>query len=263
MSDVAAEWNPNDPDQPRVFYDLGAWTFDQQAELASQLADTEVPHTWDGTELVVPESAEQAADLAIAEVEIRLGMELDVDDSPAALDGADGDGDDDVEVVMHVPLAPDVAATEYDLGEWGKLDHLSAARALADAGIAFRWDGSTLLVATVDEATVEPILDGIEVTGADGEDRGRLPFETLTTFFLAGERLKRNPLDADGLEQLLAALDVADPDAPPYGVQPALWQRTCELAEELADALAGDDEPDEHDALDIASELHDLLRPFI
>lgn len=261
MSDVAAEWNPNDPDQPRVFYDLSGWTFDQQAELAAQLADTEVPHTWDGTELVVPEHAEQAADLAIAEVEMRLGIDDgddgdELDDADEAAEGAD-------DVVLHVELTGDVTATEYDLGEWGRLDHLTAARALADAGIAFRWEGSTLLVATADEATVEPLLDGIEVTGDDGDAAERLPFETLTTFFLAGERLKRNSLDPDGLEQLLAALDVADPSAPPYGVEPALWKKTCDLAEELADALAGDDEPDEHDALDIAQELYDLLRPFV
>nr|MBA2321499.1 ComF family protein [Deltaproteobacteria bacterium] len=72
---------------------------------------------------------------------------------------------------------------------------------------------------------------------ATGEDAGQLPFETLTTFFLAGERLQKNPLDADGLEELLAATEVADPASPPYGVQPRLWEQTCALAERLADAL--------------------------
>jgi hypothetical protein len=261
VTETPVDWNPDDPDQPRVFYDLSGWTFDQQAELAAQLADTEVPHSWDGSELVVPEQAEQAADLAIAEVEMRLGIESSDDGTvnrPAVAD----DDEDDMSVV-HLELGHDVPSTEYDLADWGRLDHLTAARALADAGIAFRWEGSTLLVATTDEDRVEPLLDGVEVTGEDGDTAERLPFETLTTFFLAGERLKRNPLDANGLEELLAALDVADPVSPPYGVEPALWRRTCELAEELADALAEDDEPDERDALEIAEELHDLLRPFV
>ena len=33
------DWNPNDPDATRVHYDLAMWSFDQQAELASDLAE--------------------------------------------------------------------------------------------------------------------------------------------------------------------------------------------------------------------------------
>jgi hypothetical protein len=95
------------------------------------------------------------------------------------------------------------------------------------------------------------------------DDGERLPFETLTTFFLAGVRLQKNPMDADGLEQLVAAIEVADPTKPPYGVDLRLWQRTCELADELAGALADNDEPDHDETVAVAGELHDLLRPFI
>ena len=66
-----------------------------------------------------------------------------------------------------------------------------------------------------------------------------------------------------GLEQLLDALDVAEPARPPYGVDPRLWARTCELADELAGALADDDEPDHDEAASLAAELHELLRPFV
>ena len=91
----------------------------------------------------------------------------------------------------------------------------------------------------------------------------RLPFETLTTFFLAGERLQKNTLDPDGLDDLLAAVEVADVEQPPYGVDPRLWTRTCELANELADALTEGDEPDHEEAGTVAGELRDLLRPFV
>ena len=90
-----------------------------------------------------------------------------------------------------------------------------------------------------------------------------LPFETLTTFFLAGDRLQRNPLDADGLEQLLSATDVADPDRPPYGVDKRLWVRMCELADDLAAALVDGEEPDVVETQAVAAELHDLLRPYV
>ena len=95
------------------------------------------------------------------------------------------------------------------------------------------------------------------------EEADQLPFETLTTFFLVGERLQRNPLDADGLEQLLEAVELADVRRPPYGVDLRLWQRTCALADELAAALADEVEPDADAAMDVARELYDLLRPYI
>ena len=65
MSD---DWNVNDPEAPKVFYDLGSWTIDQQADLAAELADREVAHAWQGAELVVPPFAEELADSIIAEV---------------------------------------------------------------------------------------------------------------------------------------------------------------------------------------------------
>jgi hypothetical protein len=71
---VTIDWNPDDPDATRVHYDLSRWSFDQQAELASDLAEAEIPHAWDGPELMVPDEFEAAADAAIAIVEERLGI---------------------------------------------------------------------------------------------------------------------------------------------------------------------------------------------
>ena len=68
------DWNPNDPDATRVHYDLANWSFEQMAELAAALADAEIRHAWDGNELIVPESAEEATDDIVAQVELRLGM---------------------------------------------------------------------------------------------------------------------------------------------------------------------------------------------
>ena len=42
---MSEDWNPDDPDATRVLYDLGRWSFDQQAELAAELAEAEVPYT--------------------------------------------------------------------------------------------------------------------------------------------------------------------------------------------------------------------------
>jgi hypothetical protein len=260
---VTDDWNPNDPDATRVHYDLASWSFEQMAELAAALADAEVPHAWDGNELIVPESAEDATDDIVAQVEMRLGI--------ASTDGGDGQREP-------VPLADDAPSTEYDLAEWEQAERDLITAHLVSRGLPFRWEEDVLLVSTDHEQLVDSILDdvendeGVELPSDEDDDQedrdgdadeDRLPFETLTTFFLAGDRLQRNPLDADGLEQLLSATDVADPDRPPYGVDKRLWQRMCELADDLAAALVDGDEPDVVETQAVAAELHDLLRPYV
>jgi hypothetical protein len=247
------DWDPSDPDAVVVLYDLSGWTFDQQAELASSLAEGDVPHTWDGTDLRVPEAAEAVTDAIIDEVEARLGIV----DQPMASDD-----------LRAVPLADDEEKTEYDLAEWTDEQREVLSANLVSGQFPFGWEDDTLVVHSDDEAEVEALLDAVEsgeivMPGAIPPDAERLPFETLTTFFLAGQRLQRNPLNADGLQELTKALDVADPARPPYGVDGRLWSRTCELAEELVDALVEGDEPELDEAREIAQELHDLLRPFV
>ena len=252
------EWNPNDPDATRVHYDLANWSFEQMAELAAALADATIPHAWDGNELSVPESAEGETDDIVAQVEVRLGIA----------------GDNDIEAPQReaIALAEDAPSTEYDLAEWEPGERELVTSHLVARGLPFRWEEDVLLVRTEDEEVVDVILDDVEndegvdlpdVSDDGDDDADRLPFETLTTFFLAGDRLQRNPLDADGLEQLLAAIDVADPDRPPYGVDKRLWERTCELADDLAAALVDGDEPDEVETQAVAADLHDLLRPYV
>ena len=269
MSD---DWNPNDPEVTSVVYDLSDWTFDQQAELASDLAESEIPHAWDDTDLLVPPTYESQTDAIVDAAEARLGVVYG-EVAPIALD--DTDDEIEVELLTAVALAEGVPAVEYDLADWPPVDRRALTRALVQQSIPHRWEEMLLVVGSVHEAIVDALLDFIESgelaamvdveldAQVEGTPDEQLPFETLTTFFLAGERLRRNPLDADGLDQLLQAIELADPRRSPYGVDVRLWQRTCQLADELADALAASDQPDDDAALALASELHDLLRPYV
>ena len=119
------DWSPADPDSPRVIYDLSGWSFDHQAELAAQLAEAEVPHSWDGTDLVVPEANEAAADGVIADVEHRLGIESDDPDDETALRMASAE-------VVHdqVPLDEGRMVTEYELDEWDDAELAAVTRSL-------------------------------------------------------------------------------------------------------------------------------------
>ncbi len=262
------EWNANDPEAAKVFYDLAEWDFDQQAELAAALAESEIPHGWEGSELVVPEDFEVATDQVFADVEQRLGI--------LGKGTAEGNFGDDETPEEIREIAEDETLTEYDLTDWQPLERDLVGDSLTAANVPFRWEAAVLLVPTSDEEMVDDILDDVESGDVipvinDGPDGDALPFESLNSFFLAGERLRKDPRDANGLERLLEALKVADPNRPPRGVELRVWRQSCELAERLADALVAEVDPADVVVGDaetgataqIASDLHDLLRPLI
>ena len=266
------EWNLSDPDEPRVYYDLSEWDFEQQAELASSLAEVDIPHAWDGTELMVPEAFEAATDEVFATVEERLNiMGRGVPESSEyGLDRVEiVEGDDSAqagEVTEVVLIGDDTQLTEYDLADWETLERNLVTDSLDASGIAYRWENDVLLVPTTDEESVDAILDEIESGDVipvinDGADE--VPFESLNSFFLAGERLRKHPRDAEGLERLLEALKIADPNRPPRGVELRVWRRSCELAEQLADALTSEESADFDQVEPLAEALHDHLRPLI
>lgn len=244
------EWSPNDPDAVNVYYDLAAWTPDQQAELAEALAEAGIPHGWEGTELVVPEERELEVDALFEVLETQLG--IGSPEAPATPPPEVSDGE---------PL------TEYELEGWSVADRQLLTESLITARIPHRWEGATLLVPTAAEEAVDELLDEVEggeiVTMPSGDLEAVAGVELLDAFFTAGDRLARDPLDADGLEALLRALDAADPGVPPPGVMLGVWRDACSLADLLADALAGSDQPDELAAIALAERLRDTIRPSV
>lgn len=243
------DWSPNDPDAANVYYDLAAWTPDQHAELAEALAEAGVPHGWDGTELVVPEELEGEVDALFEVLEAQLGI--------------GGDQQPGLDMAM---LAEGEPVTDYELEGWSVADRQLLTESLIASRVPHRWEVATLVVPTAAEAAVDELLDEIEggevvTMPADDEDAER-GAEVLDDFFVAGDRLARDPLDAAGLQSLLRALDSADPAAPPPGVTLGAWRDACALADELADALAGAEQPDEVRAMELAERLRDTIRPI-
>lgn len=239
-----SEWDHRDPDAASVFYDLSDWTADQQAVLIEALADSDIPHGWEGTELVVPEVLEAEADALFEVLEARLG----INSSGGA---AERPSDDE-------PL------TEYELDDWDISDRALLTEALVASRLPHRWEGDVLLVPTAAEDAVEELMSDIEsgqvwiVPEGDDDDLDNDdadPAAILLAFRQAGERLAKNPLDPDGLDALRDALDAADPDRVLAGVAPSSWRQVCTLADELAEAIAGGDRPDEPLAVDVAERL--------
>jgi hypothetical protein len=237
--------NPLDlPEEEQVVYELGGWSFDMQAEAAEVLAESQIPHGWDGTDLVVHVDWEQMVDELLDAVER----------------GATGTVDEDDDELV------------YELDEWPTTDREALTAKLDQAGVVHRWeDEATLVVAPGDEAVVEALLDGVEypdaIPVAEVDDEASAAaeatsFEVLSSLFLAADRLKGNPLDADGIADLSDALEDADPDVPPFGIVPGLWRDAVERGNRLADTLADNDDRSPEVA-EQAAELQALLRPYV
>ena len=132
---------------------------------------------------------------------------------------------------------------------------------------------------------MEELLDELEFPDAlaseEQDEADETSFELMSELFVAADRLKGNPRDPDGILGLATVVEAADPDRPPYGVEPVLWQQAVVAANDLADRLAGggdddgdgfvDDVVDEEgepvhtddDLVARAGALRNLLRPFV
>jgi hypothetical protein len=234
------DWDPNDPDAVKVHYDVSAWSLDQRAELTEALAESDIAHVWEGDEVVVPEALEAEADELFARLEELLG--------PFAL-----------------PLAAEEHGVEYQLDEWPPADRQALTQALIEGEIPHRWEGTTVVVVTDAEATVDELLDAIEqgtlvLAGADGATGA--PPEALSTLFTSADRLARDPDDHAGSDGLRALVPTLDPMQPPYGVSVNTWAKILDAAGALVE-LVDEEEPSSSDVIGTAQELRSLVRQYV
>jgi len=138
-----SEWNPKDPEALTTRYDLADWSVDDRADVAAALADAEIAHSWDGSELLVSQDTEQVVDAILDEIEDELDNLEDGDD--------DDSGDDNI--------------TEYELDEWSEGERKQLCDMLDNLDIGYRWDGAMLLVPIGVEAVVDSCLDSIDSRG--------------------------------------------------------------------------------------------------
>jgi len=136
-----SDWNPKDPEALTTRYDLADWSVDDRADVAAALADAEIAHSWDGSELLVSQDTEQVVDAILDEIEDELDNLDDDDDS----------GEDNI--------------TEYELDEWSEGERKQLCDMLDNLDIGYRWDGTMLLVPIGVEAVVDSCLDSIDSRG--------------------------------------------------------------------------------------------------
>lgn len=242
------DFDPNDPDVVKVHYDVAAWNLEQRAELSEALAEAEVPHVWDGDEVIVPEVIEAQADALFDELDKVLGP-------------------------FPILLDDDAESTEFGLDEWSDTDRDVLSEALVASEVPYRWEGTTVVVAADAEHAVDDLLDAIEageLLPAGGDEAAAPPEGALSTMFLAGDRLAKDPLDAGSRRTLIEVHAALDAKIPPYGMAHRPWAQAVvaagkivEICQRDAHSGSSDDEQAESDIIGAAQELRSVLRPYV
>lgn len=245
------DFDPNDDSIVKVHYDVTVWSFDQQAELAEAMADNNLPHAWDGSELVVPENVEDRVDAIFERLEQELGP-------------------------FPIVLEADDPATEFGLDEWTDADRAVLTESLVVSEVPHRWEGTTVVVAEDAEDAVDDLLDAIEsgeLMGIDESGANEPPEGVLSTIFLAADKLAKDPIDAKSRRELIALNDEIDAKHAPYALAPRTWAGAVAGVNRIVDRImadadgevidnAGDDEQ-ASDVIGLAQELRSLLRPYV
>ncbi len=247
------EFDPSDDSIVKVHYDLGAWTFDQRAELAESLADAELPHFWEDEELVVPEAVEAAADALFEKLEAEMGP-------------------------FPIGLEADAESTEFNLDEWTPGDRQTLTDAMVESEVPHRWTGTTVAVAADAEEAVDDLLDAIEAgeLSTIGDEEQAAPDGVLSDIFLAANKLAKDPFDAKSRRTLIELNEQIDQKHPPYALAPRVWgqavlgvQAIVERIHKDADGDVVDDgSDDDHldessDVIGLAQSLRETIRDFV
>lgn len=236
------DFDPYDPDQVKVHYNLTGWSFEQRAELAETLAERGVPHTWLGDELVVPEEIEADVDALFDELEQEIGP-------------------------FPVPLLDDggehgEGVTEFDLADWAAADIDVLQQSLLEGEVPHRWSGRTLVVSHDAEQAVDDLLDAIESgEAASLDDAVEAPDGALNTLYVAADRLARDGADGGARSTLLELVPGLSPASPPYGLASRPWSVIVARAQAIIAALDAGAEAD--DVAAAATELRAVCRPYV
>lgn len=231
------DFDPNDPDQTKVHYNLSGWNFEQHAELSETLAERGVPHVWDGDELVVPEEVEDHVDALFDELEAELGP-------------------------FPVPLLDGEPSTEFGLDEWPPRDIETLKESLIEAEIPHRWEHRTLLVAHDAEDVVDDLLDAIEAGDVAVIDENVVaPDGSLQDLFGASDKLARDATHSAARSTVLSLSPNLSPTVPPYGLATNAWSVIVERTSALVEVFEDGAEPER--VMAAADELRTACRPYV
>ncbi|MCU0271476.1 MAG: hypothetical protein MUF83_22930 [Acidimicrobiales bacterium] len=230
-------------------YELHEWAVESRQMLQALLAGADIPFAWQGTDLVVPAAFEERVDELVEQVEVTTLPTLD----------------------------PDADKLAYDLDDWDDVRQERLFGALDEAGIPWELDvEGSLVVLEVDGDRVEELIDAVEFPDAlevDEQDAdadedldddlvGIEAADVLSEVFVAADRLKNNPRDADGVLSIVDHAGLMERLGLPFGFGSSQWEELVSATTALRDLIEGERTQDDEIA-DAARSLRDLLRPLV
>jgi len=135
--------------------------------------------------------------------------------------------------------------------------------------VPFRWEGATVVVAADAEDAVDDLLDAIEageLMTADESGANEPPQGTLSTIFLAADKLAKDPIDAKSRKQLIELNAIIDKEHPPYALAPRTWVGAVAGVDRIVKRIMVDADghgDSDSDVIELAQELRSLLRPYV
>jgi hypothetical protein len=221
----------------QITWELDEWSEADRTVLRDRLETLGVPHTWEGTTLVVASTDEAWVERIMDQVDEEL----------SSAGAADEDEDEQV---------------AYDLTDWDDDSCVSLLDALASEEIPYGLDGDELVVNAEDEARVDEIVAALTTPGATLTRGGPASFEAMSELFVAADELSHDPDDGGATASLVAGARAAAVSRAPYGMDAAWWDGVVARAGALAD-LVESPNPDHEQVIDLAAALRNELRPVI
>ncbi len=228
----------DDADGEWVAYELHEWALEARRMLAQLLVADEVPHTWQGTTLMVHEDQEAAVDALV----------------------------DEVEQATEQRIEPGEAVVGFEMDGWSAELQAELVARLGSAGVAHEIDeDGDLVVREIDEEQVELVIEDL-IARADDEGLEELDGldvnALMSDLFVACDRLRRDVRDADGVLGAVRHGRRLTEISTPFGFAAASWRGLRDRAGELVDMLEGG-EADDEEVRSHAHELRDVLQRLV
>ncbi len=227
--DVQGEW---------VAYELHEWALEARLMLAQLLTAETVPHSWQGTTLLVHEDQEDAVDALIEEVDAATDQRIEVGEEVVGFEMDGWSAELQAELITRIGAA----GVPHEIDEDGDLVVREADEEQVELVIED-------LIARADDEGLDE-LDGLEVNSL------------LSDLFVACDRLRRNVRDADGVLGAVRHGRRLTEIRTPFGFAASSWRGLRDRAWELVEMLEGGD-VDDDELRSHAHELRDVLHRLI
>ena len=250
-------------------YELHEWSLESRVMLQQLLTVDQVVHSWQGTTLMVHESLEEQVDSLVDEVEETerakeaIARPIGLEDELTAFELSEWPEALRAELVERLVQArvPHIIDTEGDAAEAVGTES-DTDTAADDTGGAEVCD---LLVREADEERVELVIDDLLAREEEAQFEELDGLETndlLSALFVACDRLRRDPRDADGVRALVISARRVAVVRTPFGFAAPNWRSLRNAANELL-ALVESDDSDSDDLRELAHRMSDTLRMLI